>query len=261
MTNTDPDPVAQVQAMAAQLLEATHTQSRTMSLTELWYAIARRGGGMADPGTVIPLVCTGDHLIDDNDVVLACAALRLRYPLLASSKSFIGEPRFVVNTPLTYAHAIRMAREQVEFQTFDDHDAATLALRNRWLAFDPDDALDVRVRSCAFVWARDADPKSGKYVLGIISSHSVTDNRRRLNLVRRFLELLSAPGQAKAELDAHFAKKRPLAPIPPSTEELKPKLSDDEAEATQAKTVFNNLVVQHFGKVCAGPLSPMLRTQ
>lgn len=252
MTNTQSDPVVQVQAMASQLLEATNTQSRPMGLMELWYAIARQGGGMSDPGSILPLVCTGDHIIDDHDVVLACAALRLRYPLLASSQSFVGEPHFVVNTPLTHAHAIRMAREQIEFHTFDDQDAAVVALRDRWLAFDPDDALDVRVRTCAILWARDADPRSGKYVLGIISSHSVTDNRRRLNLVRHFLELLSAPGKAQAELDAHFAGKNPTAPIPPSTEQLRPELSNDKAEVEQAKAVFDGLVAQYFGKVCAG---------
>ncbi|KAI0725951.1 hypothetical protein C8Q72DRAFT_561734 [Fomitopsis betulina] len=245
--------VAQVQAqLVASLRETTNTQSRPVGPAELSYTLSRKGGGMSDPGSILPLVCTAGHTITDDEVVLACAVLRLRYPLLASNMSFIGKPHVVVNTPLTQAHALRMGKEQIEFHTFDDQDRAVTALRDRWLAFEPNDALDVRMRTCALWWGRDADPRAGKYILGVISTHAVTDNRRRLNVARSFLELLASPGQAQKELDAHFAGKATPVPIPRPTEQLKPELSDDETQAAEARAVFDELVSSLSSKPMSG---------
>lgn len=216
------------------------------------YAVARRGGGMSDPSTIVSLECSGGYTITNDEVVLACAALRLRYPLLASNVTFIGGPHFLVNNPATLVHALRSAKAQVEFHTFQDQDQAVIALRDEWLAFDADKALDIRERTCALWWGRDADPRSGKYVFGLITTHFVTDNRRRLNLMRRFLELLASPGRARAELDAHFAAKAAAVPIPVPTEHLKPQLSDDAEEARQAKIVFDELVNQYAKKPMSG---------
>lgn len=205
---------------------------------------------MADPSTVVSLVCTKGHIVTDDEVILACAALRLRHPLFASSLTLIGAPHFTVNSPMTQAHAVRAAKEQIEFHTFDDQDTAVLALRDAWLAFDPDHALDARERTCALWWGRDADPRSGRYILGLITTHFVTDNRRRLNLVRQFLELLASPGQAKAELDTHFSADTPPAPvIPIPTEQLLPKPGGNEQESLHAKVAYDELVTRYANEV------------
>ena len=185
-----------IQALMPRMPEIAHTVNRPLSTGEVMYAISRRGGGMADPSTIVSLVCTKGHIVTDDEVILACAVLRLRHPLFASSLTLIGSPHFTVNSPMTQTHAVRAAKEQIEFHTFDDQDTAVLALRDAWLAFDPDHALDARERTCALWWGRDADPRSGKYILGLITTHFVTDNRRRLNLVRQFLELIASPGKA-----------------------------------------------------------------
>ncbi|KZT64131.1 hypothetical protein DAEQUDRAFT_769964 [Daedalea quercina L-15889] len=230
-----------IQALLARVPEAGLTTSRPLSMGEFIYVATRQGGGMADPSTIVPLECSGGHVITDDEVVAACAVLRLRYPLLASNVTLFNAPHFVVNMPLTPAHALRMAKDQIEFHTFEDQEQAVVALRDEWLAFDPDKALDIRERTCALWWGRDADQKSGKYVFGLITTHFVTDNRRRLNLVRRFLELLAKPGQAQAELGAHFASKAPPAPIPMSTEQLKPELNMDDEELRNAQAAFDQL--------------------
>ena len=206
---------------------------------------------MGDPSTIVSLVCSQDHIISDEEVILACAALRLRHPLFASSLALIGAPHFTVASPMTQAHAVRAARAQIEFHAFDDQDAAILALRDAWLAFDPENALDVRERTCALWWGRDrAHLRSGKYILGLITTHFVTDNRRRLNIVRQFLELLASPGQAKAELDAYFsADPHPAPAIPIPTEQLQPKPSGDEQEGLRAKTAYDELVTRYADEV------------
>ncbi|TFY55544.1 hypothetical protein EVJ58_g8178 [Rhodofomes roseus] len=234
-----------VLAMQAHALERSLTTSRPLSASEFSYALGRREGGIGDPSTIISLDCTGGYTIADDEVVLACAALRLRYPLLASNVTFLGGPHFVVNTPATLAHALHAAKAQVDFHTFEDQEKAVIALRDEWLAVDPNAALDIRERTCAFWWGRDADPRSGKYVLGLITTHFVTDNRRRLNLVRRLMDLLASPGRAQAELDAYFAQKTKPIPIPVPTEQLKPQLSADAEEAREAKIAFDELVGQY----------------
>lgn len=226
------------------------TAYRPLSTVELMYAISRQGGGSADPSTIVSLVCSPGHTIADDDVVVSCAVLRLRHPLLASSLTLLGAPHFTVNSPMTQAHAIRAAKEQIEFHSFDDHDAAALALRDAWLAFDRDNALDVRTRTCSLWWGRDNDPRSGKYVFGLITTHFVADNRRRLNLMRQFLELLASPEKAKAELDAYFSTNSPPVPvIPISVEQFQPKPSGDGQEALRAKDAYDNLVTRFVDEV------------
>ncbi|KZT65557.1 hypothetical protein DAEQUDRAFT_716316 [Daedalea quercina L-15889] len=232
--------------------ETVLTTSRPLSISEYTYALVRQGGGMSDPATIVSLACSEGHIITDDEVVSACAALRLRYPLLGASVALFGTPHFVVNSPMTHAHALRTAKDQIEFHTFDDQEKALITLRDQWLACDTDRALDIRERTCALWWGKDADSKSGKYILGLITTHFATDNRRRLNLVRRFLELLASPGQAKAELNAHFSGRASPVPIPSPTENLRPELSGDEEEARNARLAFDDLVTRYMNKPMFG---------
>ncbi|KAH9916903.1 uncharacterized protein B0H18DRAFT_1036407 [Fomitopsis serialis] len=204
----------------AYIPEAALASSRPLSIGELMYAASRRGGGMTDPST-----------IDTPSPTTKYPRLRgiaPRYPLLASNVTFLSGPHFLVNAPATLARALQSAKAQVEFHTFHDQEQP----------------LDIRERTCALWWGRDADPQSGKYVFGLITTHFVTDNRRRLNLMRRFLELLA--------IGCHFAAKAAPVPIPVPTEHLKPQLGDDAEEARQAKIVFDELVNQYAKKPMSG---------
>ncbi|KZT65028.1 hypothetical protein DAEQUDRAFT_677539 [Daedalea quercina L-15889] len=236
------------------MCEPSLTTSRPLSIGEFTYAFVRQGGGMADLAAVLSLECTGGYTVADDAVISACAALRLRHPLLGSSVSFCGTPHFAINSPMTQAHALRTAKDQIEFHTFDDQGKALIALRDQWLAFDPDKALDIRERTCALWWGRDGNPNSGKYLFGLMTTHFVTDARRCLNLVRCFLELLASPGQAQEELDTHFSGQASPVPIPPPTEDLKPKLDGDEDKIRKAKLTFDELVTRYAEKPKSGIL-------
>ncbi|KAH9923486.1 uncharacterized protein B0H18DRAFT_1179209 [Fomitopsis serialis] len=192
------------------------------------------------------------HTVTDDAVVQACAALRLRHPLLVSKVAFhtTAPPSVVYASPLTRAHALREATAQIEFHTFHDQDATTEALRDRWLSPTPEDALDMRNGTCSLYWARDVDPRSGKYILGFMMPHFITDGRRRLNLVRCMLDLL--PGRAQRELAAHFAGEVPVVEIPPALDSLLPDMGNTEpAELAKAKTAFDELV-QYRSKPTSG---------
>lgn len=239
-------------ALQAQMDETRLTRSRPLSFGEVTYAFSRRNGGMADPSTIVSLTCPAGHTITDDQVILTCAVLRLRHPLFASHVTFIDTPHFVVNTPATQAHALRSAKAQIEFHTFNDQDDAVLGLRDEWLAVDPDKALDIRERTCAVWWGRDADPHSGKYVLGLLTTHFVTDQRRLIHLVRQFVELLASPGKAQSELDTYISGASP-ALLPAPTEALIPTLSEDEEEAGEAKLAFDELYTRFADKVEYNP--------
>ena len=225
-------PILFMKAFQAQMDEPRLTSSRPLSFDEVRYAFSRRNGGMADPSTIVSLACPAGHTITDEQVILACAALRLRHLLFASHVTFIGTPQFVVNTPATQAHALRAAKAQIEFHTFTDQDDAVIRLRDEWLAVDPDKALDIRERTCAVWWGRDADPHSGQYILGLLTTHFVTDQRRLIHLVRQFVELLASPGTAQSELGTYISGAS-QAPLPAPTEALIPTLSEDEEEADE----------------------------
>ena len=130
----------------AHLRESKTTYRRPLGQNEIGYALVRGPRGYADSFSIVPLACSGGHTIADDEVVEACAALRLRHPLLASKVAYSTEkpPELVVHSPMTAAHALREARAQIDFHAFHDHDAATQALQNRWLSASPEDALDLR---------------------------------------------------------------------------------------------------------------------
>lgn len=236
------------QVLQARMNETRLTISRPLSPEEVKYYSTRLGGGMSDPSTIVPLTCAPGYAITDNQIILACAVLRLRHPLFASHITVIDTPHFFVNTPATRAHALRAAEAQIEFHTFADQDDAVLRLRDEWLACDLDKALDIRERTCAVWWGRDADPHSGKYVLGVLTTHFVADQRRIINLVRQLVELLASPARAQSELDAHTFGTSP-EPLPASTEHLIPTLSEDEEEASKAKSAFDKLYTCFTNKV------------
>ena len=229
----------------AHLRESTTTFRRLIGQNEIGYALVRGPRGYADSFSIAPLACSGGHTIADDEVVQACAALRLRHPLLASKVAYSTEkpPELVVHSPMTEAHALREARAQIEFHAFHEQEAATEALRERWLSATPEDALDLRAGTCSLYWARDIDPHSGRYILGFMTPHFITDGRRRLNLVRCMLELLTTPGRAKRELTAHFSGKTPIVELPPSLEGLLPQMgASDLSEVAKAKAAFEELV-------------------
>lgn len=238
-----------IQSLQAYMSEPRLTRSRPLSAGEVSYALGRRAGGTADPSTIVSLTCSPGYTVTDDQVILACAALRLRHPLFASHVTFIGTPHFVVNSPVTQVHALRTAEAQIEFHTFTDQDDAVVKLRDEWLAVSLDKALDIRERTCAVWWGRDADTHSGKYVLGLLTTHFVTDQRRSFNLVRQFVELLASPGKAQSELDAHFSGAVMPAPIPASIEDLVPKLDEDEEAGSKAKLAFDELYMRFADKV------------
>lgn len=229
----------------AHLRESTTTYRRPMGLNEIGYALVRGPRGYVDSFSIIPLACSGGHTITDDEVVQACAALRLRHPLLASKVAYSTEkpPEIVYHSPMTEAHALREARAQIEFHAFHDHDAATEALRDRWMSATAEDALDLRNGTCSLYWGRDIDPHSGRYILGFMTPHFITDGKRRLNLVRCMLELLTTPGRATKELTAHFSGKTPIVGLPPSLEGLLPDQgAPDLSEIGKAKAAFDELI-------------------
>ena len=234
----------------ALLRESTTTRRRPLGQNELAYVLIRGPCGYFDSFSIIPLICASAHSITDDEVIHACAALRLRHPLLASKVAYSteGPPEFVIHSPMTEVHALREAQAQIEFSTFHDHEAAAEVLRNRWFSATAEDALDLRTGTCSLYWGRDIDPRSGRYILGFMTSHFVTDGRRRLNLVRCMLELLATPGRAKKELAEYFAGQTPVVDIPAPWEALLPNTpgAPDLAEVTKAKAVFDELV-----KLCA----------
>ncbi|KAH9934970.1 uncharacterized protein B0H18DRAFT_951458 [Fomitopsis serialis] len=227
------------------LRETTLTFSRPLGGNELGYVLLRRTRGYYDSFTIVSLVCSGGHTITDDEVVQACAALRLRHPLLASKVAYstMEPPTLVYTSPLTEAHAVREARAQIEIHAFHDQDASTETLRDQWLYANPEEALDLRNGTCSLYWGRDTDSRSGKYILGFMTPHFITDGRRRLNLVRCMLDLLATPGRAAHELAAHFSGKMPIVEIPPAWESLCPDMrTTDPAELAKAKEAFDELV-------------------
>ncbi|KAH9829910.1 uncharacterized protein C8Q71DRAFT_394269 [Rhodofomes roseus] len=229
----------------AYLREGSLTYSRPLGPTELGCLLPRGARGYTDTFTIASLACSGGHTITDDEVIHACAALRLRHPLLASTIAFhpAQPPEFVYASPLTKAHALREARAQIEFHTFADQDAAAEALRDQWLSLDPEGALDLRYGTCSLYWARDVDPRAGRYIFGLMMAHSVTDGRRKANIVRCMLELLATPGRAQRVLGAHFAGETPIVEIPPTLDSLLPDMSKaDPAELAKAKAAFDEFV-------------------
>ena len=210
------------------------------------------GLGYTDSYTTALLTCTGGHAISDDEVVAACAALRLRHPLLGSRVSFSSAhfPELCFTAPLSAGHALRTARAQIEFHTFEDQGAAAEALSELWMGTPADEVLDIREATCSLWWGRSAHPGSGagKYVFGLRTTHFITDGRRRLNLVRCFMELLASPGRARKELAAHFAGKTPVVGMPPPLESLRPKVELSDEEAAKAQVAFNE-AVKYIDKV------------
>ena len=191
--------------------------------------------------------CTGGHTITDDEVVAACAALRLRHPLLGSKVTFSSAhfPELSFTAPLTEGHALRTARAQIEFHTFDDQATAAAALSDLWMDTPADEVLDIRDATCSLWWGKSADPAAaatGTYVFGLRTTHFITDGRRRLNLVRCFVELLASPGRARKELAAHFAGKTPVVGMPPTLESLRPQVELSDEEMAKAKLAFDENV-------------------
>ena len=228
----------------AHLTETVLTFSRPLGNNEFSWVRVRGQLGYADSYTIALLSCTGSHAIADEEVVAACATLRLRHPLLGSKVTFSSAhfPELSFTAPLTESHALRSARAQIEFHTFDDQDAAAGALSNLWMSTLADEVLDIRDATCSLWWGKSAEPAAGTYVFGLRTTHFITDGRRRLNLVRCFIELLASPGRARMELAAHFAGKTPRVGMPPALESLWSKVEHSDEEVTRAKVAFGEIV-------------------
>ena len=95
----------------ALLRESTTTRRRPLGQNELAYVLIRGPCGYFDSFSIIPLICASAHSITDDEVIHACAALRLRHPLLASKVAYSteGPPEFVIHSPMTEVHALREA--------------------------------------------------------------------------------------------------------------------------------------------------------
>lgn len=244
-TNSAPTNGLPPRAPHMHLQETALTFSRPMAASEFSYIIVRGRYGYGDSYTVVQLASTGEHIITDDEVVHACASLRLRHPLLASKVNFNSPtiPELTFTSPLTQAHAVRAARAQIEFHTFDNQDAAAAALCEQWLSTGAEDVLDIRDATCSLYWARSVDAKAGQYIFGLRTAHFIIDARRRLNVVRCFMDLLTTPGRAHKELEAHFSGTTPLVEMPPTLESLIPKSELSDTEAAKAKAKFDDLVM------------------
>ncbi|TFY61797.1 hypothetical protein EVJ58_g4284 [Rhodofomes roseus] len=229
----------------AYLREGSLTYSRPLGPTELGCLLPRGTRGYTDTFTIASLACSGGHTITDDEVIYACAALRLRHPLLASTIAFhpAQPPEFVYASPLTKAHALREARAQIEFHTFADQDAAAEALRDQWLTLDPEGALDLRYGTCSLYWARDVDPRAGRVHLR--PHDGALRHGRAAQGEHRPVHVGAArhPRPAQRELGAHFAGDTPIVEIPPTLDSLLPDMSKaDPAELAKAKAAFDEFV-------------------
>ncbi|EPS96165.1 hypothetical protein FOMPIDRAFT_1032543 [Fomitopsis schrenkii] len=237
----------------ASLRETSLTFSRPLGINEFSYVRGRGQLGYTDSYTIARLSCAGGHVIADEEVVAACASLRLRHPLLGSKVTFSSPqfPELSFTAPLSEGHALRTAHAQIEFHTFEDQGVAAEALSDLWMSTPADEALDIRDATCSLWWGKSAALDAGEYVFGLRTTHFITDGRRRLNLVRCFMELLASPGRARMELAAHFAGDTPMVGMPPTLESLRPKIELSDEEKAKAKVTFNE-VVKYIDKPLSG---------
>ncbi|EPS98231.1 hypothetical protein FOMPIDRAFT_1031558 [Fomitopsis schrenkii] len=228
----------------ASLRETSLTFSRPLDMFEFSYVRGRGQLGCGDVYTIALLSCTGGHAITDEEVVAACASLRLRHPLLGSKVTFSSPqfPELSFTAPLSEGHALRTARAQIEFHTFEDQEVAAEALSDLWMSTPADEVLDIRDANCSLWWGKSADPDAGEYVFGLRTTHAFTDGRRGLNVVRCFMELLASPGRARMELAAHFAGDTTVVGMPPAIESLWPKIGLSDEEMAKAKVAFDEIV-------------------
>ena len=240
------------QAPYSCLRETLLTLARPLGPNEFSYVTGRGELGYTDSYTIALVSCTGGHVITDDEVVAACASLRLSHRLLGSGVTFSSAdhtPELSFTTPLSEAHALRAARAQIEFHTFANQGAAAEALSDLWMNTPQHEVLDIRDATCSLWWGKSVYPAdAGKYVFGLRTTHFVTDGRRRLNLVRCFAELLACLGRARMELAAHFGGKMPLVRMPPPLESLQPQSELSRAEMVKARLAFDD-IVKYIDKV------------
>ncbi|KAI0942927.1 hypothetical protein AcV7_002209 [Taiwanofungus camphoratus] len=222
----------------------TTSITRPLGCMEQVFLQARGLYGHTDMFLIATLDCT-NNTISDEHVVLACALLRIRHPLLASHVSNTDlSPEFVYTPPLTEVCAMEEARVQVEFGTFADRDQAVLLLRERWTSVDPLDTLDPAIGVCRVFWSKNVSGRAGKYVLGFYGCHSVVDGVGILCVARQFVEDLAAPDLAQAELAGHFSDHVPFARLPEPMENLfpDPTATSDPAEQAKGEEIYDNLM-------------------
>ncbi|KZT08741.1 uncharacterized protein LAESUDRAFT_757454 [Laetiporus sulphureus 93-53] len=215
----------------AHLADSSLSCSRALGATERSWLAERGVHGYTDFFTIIQLVCPSGPPIDDSEIIHAYALLRLRHPPLASRLSHSGSvPEFEYKSPQTEARALQEAAAHVEFGTFEDRDAAVVALRTRWLSIDRHHVLDVRASMSSIFWMRSARASVRQYVLGLRTAHFVADIRRQLGIMREFVELLSSSGQLKAEIRVHLKTSRPGSMLPPPLETRIPDIASSSVE-------------------------------
>ncbi|PCH37615.1 hypothetical protein WOLCODRAFT_168130 [Wolfiporia cocos MD-104 SS10] len=128
------------------LTETTITSSRPLARSELGQVFTRGIQGFSDGYVILALDSPFARRVYDDHVVLALAALRIRNPLLSCHVLFAGPvPAYVCAAPMTERHALKEARDMVEFSTFRTRAHTVAALRKRWSEeVDPRDTLDIR---------------------------------------------------------------------------------------------------------------------
>ncbi|KAH9940239.1 hypothetical protein B0H21DRAFT_582095 [Amylocystis lapponica] len=246
------------------LTELDITSSRPLSPSERFFVFTRGKFGASDAFPLITLDCSPSTPILDDEVVLAWAVLCLRHPMLTSRVTFTAsDPAVVCSAALTLSRAIARAKAHIEFAQFDDRDRALDELHAQFGGPSPVRAIDVRAEMHV-VWQRDASGERGQYVFGMQTVHYQLDARRRIEVMRQFVELLATPGRAQAELDAHFAKGAGtvLPPkIPQPVESSFPDLGAfDAEERRKGKEAFDEFVrkanVLPCGLAYDGPETP-----
>ncbi|PCH36961.1 hypothetical protein WOLCODRAFT_28852 [Wolfiporia cocos MD-104 SS10] len=223
--------------------ESVITSGRPLAGSELGQLFTRGMQGFSDRYVTLALDSPSTRPVFDDHVVLALAALRIRDPLLSCHVSFAGPvPAYVCAAPMTERHALKEARDMIEFSTFWARDQSEGALRKRWSeGVDPRDTLDIRQGIIRLVWMKGVGSAEGQYIFGLQEPHFVTDARRQIRVVRQFLELLVDVDRAHGDLMGYFSGPRRPLRIPDSLEDWLPEMqiSDSQMEARDA---YNKLI-------------------
>ncbi|PCH36970.1 hypothetical protein WOLCODRAFT_83055 [Wolfiporia cocos MD-104 SS10] len=225
------------------LVESIVTSSRPLGEAERGHILTRGIHGFSDCYVIVILDGPVERLIPNDHVVLACAALRIRHPLLSSHVSFAGlNPEYVCAAPMSEQHALKETKDMIEFSSFQTRDQPVAALRKRWSeGTDPRDVLDIRQGTIRFAWMSGIGAAEGQYVFGLQIPHFATDGHRQILIVRQFLELLADIDRAHGELMGHFSGPRRPLRLPDNLEAILPDIQTSEAQMTEAQAAYDKL--------------------
>ncbi|PCH43670.1 hypothetical protein WOLCODRAFT_138512 [Wolfiporia cocos MD-104 SS10] len=233
------------------------TISRPLGIVEYLWLSSRGMRGFMDMFTVVALDCSDRH-VTHKDVETAFSIIRLRHPLLGSRLSRTSSsplPELMYAVPMTDAHAIREARANLEFGTFQDRDTAMSTLRERGIKSPPSTAIDVRSSMSFIVWLEGIGSSSGQHVIGLLIPHFITDARRKLGVLHEMMELLAAPERLQSELAQLCATAAVSIQLPAPLDSKVPDLSACSAdELRKAREVFDELT--KFSKMPRSGLVP-----